>query len=183
MSDLWFFSFTVVHKWYAFFRNYALNFTVWCLTIASGQPCDCRGEQQIHSQPFFTPTTIRLFTFSMVACSVTKSCLTRRLHGLYPARLLCPWNSRGRNTGVGCHFLLQGIFPTQGSNPGFLPWQADSLPLSHLRSLWLSYCIWKLFPISPSKLRHAQLNCELPVSLWCFLKKKKKTNQKPKTKE
>ena len=49
MFDLWFFSFTMVHKWYAFFRNYALNCTVWCLTIASGQPCDCRGEQRIHS--------------------------------------------------------------------------------------------------------------------------------------
>ena len=33
-----------------------------------------------------------------------------------PARLLCPWNSLGKNTGVGCHFLLQGIFPTQGLN-------------------------------------------------------------------
>ena len=37
-------------------------------------------------------------------------------------------------TGVGCHFLLQGIFPTQGSNPRLLHWQADSLPLSHLGS-------------------------------------------------
>ena len=35
-----------------------------------------------------------------------------------PARLLCPWDSPGKNTGVGCHFLLQGIFPTQGLNPG-----------------------------------------------------------------
>ena len=32
-----------------------------------------------------------------------------------PARLLCPWDSPGQNTGVGCHALLQGIFPTQGS--------------------------------------------------------------------
>ena len=32
-------------------------------------------------------------------------------------RLLCPWDSAGKNTGVGCHSLLQGIFPTQGSNP------------------------------------------------------------------
>ena len=31
-----------------------------------------------------------------------------------------PWNSPGNNTGVGCHFLLQGIFPTQGSNQGLL---------------------------------------------------------------
>ena len=37
-------------------------------------------------------------------------------HRLYPARLLCPWDFPGKNTGEGCHFLLQGIFPTQGSN-------------------------------------------------------------------
>ena len=29
----------------------------------------------------------------------------------------CPWDSPGKNTGVGCHFLLQGVFPSQGSNP------------------------------------------------------------------
>ena len=40
----------------------------------------------------------------------------------------------GNNPGVGCHFLLQGIFPSQRSNPCFLHWQADSLPLSHLGS-------------------------------------------------
>ena len=39
-------------------------------------------------------------------------------HGLEPTRLLRPWDSPGRNTGVGCHFLLQEIFPTQGSNLG-----------------------------------------------------------------
>ena len=59
-----------------------------------------------------------------------------------PPRLLYPWNFPGKNTGVGCHFLLQGIFPTQGSNPHLLRllnWQADSLPLSHLEThilLW-----------------------------------------------
>ena len=47
------------------------------------------------------------------------------------------WDSLGKNTGVGCRFLLQGIFPTQGSNVCLLcplHWQADSLPLSHLGS-------------------------------------------------
>ena len=47
-------------------------------------------------------------------------------HGLQPARLLCPWSFSGKNTGVGCHFLLQGTLPTQGSNPCLLlllPWQ------------------------------------------------------------
>ena len=38
--------------------------------------------------------------------------------GLWLTRLLLPWGSPGKNSGVGCHFLLQGIFPTQGSNLG-----------------------------------------------------------------
>ena len=53
-----------------------------------------------------------------------------------PARLLHPWDSPGKNTGVGCtgvgcHFLLQGIFPTQGSNPGFLHGRQILYPLNH----------------------------------------------------
>ena len=56
-------------------------------------------------------------------------------HGL-PARLLRPWNSPGKNTGVGCHFLLQGIFPAQGSNSCLRHWQEDSLPLCHLGADW-----------------------------------------------
>ena len=60
------------------------------------------------------------------------SCLW--LHGLQPTRLLCPWNSPGKNTGVGCPFQLQEIFPTQGSNLCLLHWQMDSLPLCHLGS-------------------------------------------------
>ena len=54
--------------------------------------------------------------------------------GLYPARLLSPCNFPGKNTGVGCHFQLQGIFPTQGLSPcllGLLHWQVGSLPLAH----------------------------------------------------
>ena len=58
--------------------------------------------------------------------------------GLEPARFLCSWDFPGKNTGVGCPFLLQGIFPTQRLNPillCLLHWQADSLPLNHLESL------------------------------------------------
>ena len=66
---------------------------------------------------------------------VTKSCLTfSRPHGLKSARLLSPWEFPGKNIGVGCHFLLQGIFPIQGSNLhlfSLLHWQANSLPLNH----------------------------------------------------
>ena len=56
-----------------------------------------------------------------------------QLYGLQPTRLLCPWDSPGKNTGVGCHALLQGIFLTQGSNPcllSLLHCQVGSLPLA-----------------------------------------------------
>ena len=49
-----------------------------------------------------------------------------------PPDSFCPWDFPGKNAGVGTHFPLQGIFPTQGSNPHLLHWQAGSLPLSHL---------------------------------------------------
>ena len=49
-------------------------------------------------------------------------------HGLYTARLLCPWDSPGKNTGVGCYFLLQGIFPTQELNTGLLHCRRILLP-------------------------------------------------------
>ena len=54
-----------------------------------------------------------------------------RPHGLQPTRLLCPWDFPGSSTGVDCHFLLQGIFLTQGLNPG-LPYCRHTLyRLSH----------------------------------------------------
>ena len=59
---------------------------------------------------------------------------TLQPHGLQPARLLCPWDSPSRNTERGCHFLLQGIFLTQGLNLRLLHWKMNSLPLSHLES-------------------------------------------------
>ena len=43
-----------------------------------------------------------------------------QLHGLWPTRLLCPWDSPGKNTGVGCHFPLQRIFLTRESNSALL---------------------------------------------------------------
>ena len=53
-----------------------------------------------------------------VSCSVVPDSL--RPPGLQPTRLLRPWDFPGNDTGVGCHFLLQGIFSTQGSNPDLL---------------------------------------------------------------
>ena len=55
---------------------------------------------------------------AVLSCSVMSDSF--RPQGLEAARLLCPWDSPSKNTGVGCHFLLQGIFQTQGLNPGLL---------------------------------------------------------------
>ena len=64
-------------------------------------------------------------------------------HGLSPT-LLCPWNSPGKNTGVGSHSLPQGIFPTQGSNLGLLHCRPILDCLSHQRStknvMWYTFC-------------------------------------------
>ena len=43
-----------------------------------------------------------------------------RPNGLCSARLLCPWDSPGKNIRMGCHALLQGILPTQGLNLGLV---------------------------------------------------------------
>ena len=58
-------------------------------------------------------------------------------HGRWPPSLLCPWDSPGRNTGVGSHFLLQAIFPSQGSNLGLVHCRQTLDRLSHQGSpLW-----------------------------------------------
>ena len=74
---------------------------------------------------------------------VAQLCLTlcNPMDFMEPARLLCSWNFPGKNTGVGIHSLLQGIFSTQGSNPNLLHWQADSLPLSHHGSSFLQHFV------------------------------------------
>ena len=73
----------------------------------------------------------------MLSCSVVSDSLGPQ--GLQPTRLLCLWNFPSKTTGVGFHFLLQGIFLTQGLNLGLLHWQEDSLPLSHLGSPLAAY--------------------------------------------
>ena len=55
-----------------------------------------------------------------------------RSHGLmWPTRLLCPCNSRGKNSGVGSHSLFQGILLTRGSNPGLPRWRQILYHLGH----------------------------------------------------
>ena len=66
---------------------------------------------------------------------------------LYPPRLLCPWDSSGRNTRVGCHFLFHAVFLTQGLNPcllSLLYWQVSSLPLVPPEKSWYT-CTTDIF--------------------------------------
>ena len=85
--------------------------------------------------------------------SVSRSVLSNCLQppGLQPARLLCPWDSPGKNTGVGSYSLLQGIFLIQVSNPGLphsrqIPYQSEpprkpQMPMSCLKTLVMSYLL------------------------------------------
>ena len=76
-------------------------------------------------------------------CLVTQSCLTLCDSWLEPTRLLCPWDSPGKNTRVGCHFFFQGIFPTQGLNPRLFH-------LLHYRRIlyWLSHQAYTESPLA-----------------------------------
>ena len=62
-----------------------------------------------------------------------------RPHGLQPTRLLCPWDFPGNSPGVDCHFLLQGIFPTKGSNLGLPHCRQMLYCLSHQGSLQIYF--------------------------------------------
>ena len=65
-------------------------------------------------------------TLFEIQVKVAQSCPTLRPHGLYS-----PWNSPGQNTGKGSLSLLQGIFATQGLNPGLLHGRQNLYQLSH----------------------------------------------------
>ena len=72
-----------------------------------------------------------------LSCSIM--CDSLRFDGLEPTRLLHPWTFPGKSTGVGFHFLFQGLFPTQGGNPG-LPYGRHMIfTLSHQESPHLPY--------------------------------------------
>ena len=110
--------------------------------------------------PFPSPGSSQIRARTRFSCTgrwILYHWATREVHGnesesrsavsdsLWPHGLYSPWNSPGQNTGVGNLSLLQGIFPTQGSNPHLLHWQVDSLPLSHQESLLLNVLMRILF--------------------------------------
>ena len=102
---------------------------------------------------------------SVHMCSVVSNSF--RPHDLQPRKLLCPWNFTDKNTGVGGHYLIQGIFLNQGSNLSplhLLHWYVDSLPLNHLGSL-VTFC-----DNSPNRLRQiiAQVIKEICMSRYWY---------------
>ena len=103
--------------------------------------------------------SICLWKCRSVGCSVMSDSLWP--HGLKPIRLLHPWESPGKNTGVGSLFLLQGIFPTQGSNPGLL----------RCRQIGKSICLYTEYfycPKNPLCSIYSSLPIQTPRNHWSF---------------
>ena len=126
------------------------NHTQKCLHHTVDSPnyvlCNCLSQSRI---PSVIMEAMAMYHFHSFACVHAKllSVMSNSLqpYGLQPIRLLCPWNSPGKNPGVGCPFLLQGIFLTQASNPHLLRWQADSLEPPGNPSFLPSAPVYRLF--------------------------------------
>ena len=87
-----------------------------------------------------------------VLCLVTQSCLTLcNPMDCNPPGSSAHGDSPGKNTGVGCHFLLQGSFPIQGLNLHLLHWQVESLP-SEPSGKWDTYILPSKYQV-PCKLQ------------------------------
>ena len=102
------------------------------------------------------PISLHGFHIYIHACVLnhfSHECLLQP-YGLLPTRLLCPWDSPGKNTGVGCHVLLQRIFPTQR-------------PYSHL--LQLLHCRQFLYRWAKRKAHVCVSLCVYTDILYCFI--------------
>ena len=88
--------------------------------------------------------------FNSVAQSCPTPCDPNRWP---PTRLLCPWDFPGNSTGVDCHFLLQGIFPTQRSNLG------------------LPHCRQTLYHLSHQGSPYTTTGKTIALTIWTFVSK------------
>ena len=111
-------------RWLLVFKTSVLLLSYMIGTLHMGKKFNAKEEFIIIQTYKFCKAP---YNCAVLSCSVVSDSL--RPYGLQSARLLCPWDSPGKKTGVGCHALFQGIFPTQGSNPGLL----------HCR--WILYCL------------------------------------------
>ena len=112
--------------------------TVLCSKAATGhiKPPTLRLITMKYNWKFSSLVTLTYLKHSIVhmsACVHAKSLQsspTLQPYELLSIRLLCPWDPPGKNAGVGCHSLLQGVLPTQGFNPCLLHWRAGSSPVA-----------------------------------------------------
>ena len=112
-----------------------LLFPLFSPSICQSQ-ISCRTARKILGLSMHTHTHTHTHTQTQkVSHSVMSN--TLQPHGLWPTRLLCPWKSPVKNTGVGCHSLFQGIFLTQGSDTGLLHCRQFLYHLSHKGSPYL----------------------------------------------
>ena len=128
-------------------------------------------QQPPTSQPTFISSSTQFWTSGQcfiqlkevwVICPLKSESeiLTVMSDPLQPDGLYSPWNSPGQNTGVGSLSLLQGIFPTQGSNPGLL------------------HCKWILFQLSPLNWVFSLLKVSFYQWLWFRIKQPQNWNVK-----
>ena len=93
------------------------NHLTWC--VSHGVYFHSKNQPIAKSGNFIKPTQKPhgfMHNFSLLLLSRKVVSDSLQPHGLQPTKLFSPWDFPGKNTGVGCHFLLQGIFMTQGSN-------------------------------------------------------------------
>ena len=100
-----------------------------------------------------------IFVYTLESVSYSVMSNSWQPHGLYPARLLCPWDSPGKNTGVGSRFPS----PEDVSDPGIKPvspaLQADSLPLSHRGSPYTRTCMINIENVKTNIIHISQCKC------------------------
>ena len=87
----------------------------------------------MNTSPFYKRLNSTVLKSTEAVCMLSHSVVSDSLrsHGLSPARALCSWDFPGKSTGVGCHFLLRGTFPTLGLNLGLLHCRQILYHLSH----------------------------------------------------
>ena len=113
-----------------------------------------------------------VFTWVCCCCLVAKLCLTP-LRPHETARFFCLWDFPGKKTGMGCHFLLQGIFPTLGSNLCFLHcrwilyhWATCESCSVQLSSVVSDYGLQQARLLCPLSTSRAYAN-SYPLTRWC----------------
>ena len=101
---------------------------------------------------FQMPWEINVCFYKLPVCMLSYSGVSDSLRprGLMPARLLCPWDSPGKNTGVGCHFLLQGIVWPRDQTQ--VSWPMNSSPLHYLEAP-ISYLVCGILLQQPKPIK------------------------------